>query len=94
MKSTRPWPSWWSRRYPTAAPASQSVASQTARAPRLPVIEEVIEPGRFLLQRTIRRKYVHRTEPEQAPVIAPLPERLLDVGSQSAGGRPAGVHPG
>ena len=36
------------------------------------------EPGRFLRRRTIRRKYAHRTEPDQAPVIAPLPERLLD----------------
>ena len=36
------------------------------------------EPGRFLRRRTIRRKYVHRTEVDQAPVIAPLPERLLD----------------
>ena len=35
------------------------------------------EPGRFLRRRTIRRKYAHRTEPDQAPVIAPLPERLL-----------------
>lgn len=36
------------------------------------------EPGRFLRRRTIRRKYVHRTRREAAPVIADLPERLLD----------------
>jgi transposase len=36
------------------------------------------EPGRFLRRRTIRRKYVHRTEVDAVPVIAPLPERLLD----------------
>jgi transposase len=36
------------------------------------------EPGRFLRRRTIRKKYVHRTEVDAVPVIAPLPERLLD----------------
>lgn len=36
------------------------------------------EPGRFFRRRLIRRKYVHRTEHDWAPVIAPLPERLLD----------------
>ena len=36
------------------------------------------EPGRFLLRRTIRRKYVHRTQPDAAPVIAPLPESLQE----------------
>jgi transposase len=36
------------------------------------------EPARFLRRRTIRRKYVHREDPDRAPVIAPLPERLLD----------------
>ncbi len=36
------------------------------------------EPGRFLRRRTIRRKYVHRKLRDQAPVIAALPERLLD----------------
>jgi transposase len=36
------------------------------------------EPARFLRRRTIRRKYVHRVDPDRAPVIAPLPERLLD----------------
>ncbi len=36
------------------------------------------EPARFLRRRTIRKKYVHRLDLNRAPVIAPLPERLLD----------------
>lgn len=36
------------------------------------------EPARFLRRRIIRKKYVHRTEVDTVPVIAPLPERLLD----------------
>lgn len=36
------------------------------------------EPGRFFKRRVVRRKYVHKTNPDAAPVIAPLPERLLD----------------
>jgi transposase len=36
------------------------------------------EPGRFFRRRVVRRKYVHRTNPNCAPVIAALPERLLD----------------
>ncbi len=36
------------------------------------------EPGRFLKRRVVRRKYVHRTNPDYAPIIAALPERLLD----------------
>lgn len=36
------------------------------------------EPARFLCRRIIRRKYVHRTDPDRAPVIAALPERLQD----------------
>ena len=36
------------------------------------------EPGRFLRRRVVRNKYVHRTDPDCAPLIAPLPERLLD----------------
>ena len=36
------------------------------------------EPGRFLRRRVVRRKYVHRTELDSGPVIAALPERLLD----------------
>jgi transposase len=36
------------------------------------------EPGRFLRRRVVRRKYVHKTNPDCAPLIAPLTERLLD----------------
>ena len=36
------------------------------------------EPARFLRRRTIRKKYVHRVRLDEVPVIAPLPERLLD----------------
>ena len=36
------------------------------------------EPARFLRRRVIRRKYVHRQEIDQAPVIAPLPEKLQE----------------
>ena len=36
------------------------------------------EPGRFLCRRVVRRKYVHKTNLDRAPLIAPLPERLLD----------------
>jgi transposase len=43
------------------------------------------EPGRFLCRRTIRRKYVHRTEVDQAPVIAPLPACLQERGLAAPG---------
>lgn len=43
------------------------------------------EPARFLRRRTIRRKYVHRTELDSTPLIAPLPERLLDRSLPAAG---------
>jgi transposase len=36
------------------------------------------EPGRFLKRRVIRNKYVHKTDSDLAPIIAALPERLLD----------------
>jgi len=36
------------------------------------------EPGRFFRRRIVRRKYVHRTNPDLAPLIAALPARLLD----------------
>ena len=43
------------------------------------------EPGRFLRRRTVRRKYVHRTDADLAPVIAPLPECLLERGIAAPG---------
>jgi transposase len=36
------------------------------------------EPGRFLKRRVVRPKYVHKTNPDLAPIVAALPERLLD----------------
>jgi len=43
------------------------------------VTEELIfEPGRFILKRTIRPKYVAVQEPQQAPIVAPLTPRLLE----------------
>ena len=36
------------------------------------------EPAHFLRRRTIRKKYVHRTQLDLVPVIAPLPARLQD----------------
>jgi transposase len=43
------------------------------------------EPGRFLKRRTVRRTYVHRTEPDAAPVIAALPPCLQERGLAAAG---------
>ena len=43
------------------------------------------EPGRFLKRRTVRRKYVHRTELDTVPVIAPLPPCLQERGLAAAG---------
>lgn len=36
------------------------------------------EPARFLCRRTVRKKYVHVSDPDRAPVMAPLPEKLLE----------------
>ncbi len=52
--------------------------------------EEVSEqldyrPGRFLRRVTIRPKYVKHSEPETPPVIADLPERLVERGSLAPG---------
>jgi transposase len=43
------------------------------------------EPGRFLRRRTVRRKYVHRTEVDATPVIAPLPDCLQERGLAAPG---------
>lgn len=43
------------------------------------------EPGRFLRRRTVRRKYVHRTEVDATPIIAPLPECLQERGLAAPG---------
>ena len=36
------------------------------------------EPGRFFRRRLVRPKYVHKTNRDLAPVVAALPERLLE----------------
>jgi transposase len=43
------------------------------------------EPGRFLRRRIIRRKYVHTTDPDRTPIIAPLPEKLQERGIAGPG---------
>jgi len=43
------------------------------------------EPARFLRRRLVRRKYVSRQNPEEAPVIAALPPRLQERSLPAAG---------
>lgn len=43
------------------------------------------EPGRFLRRRLVRRKYVHRTQQDSVPVIAPLPQCLQERGLAAPG---------
>jgi len=43
------------------------------------------EPARFLRRRLIRRKYVHMSDPDRAPIIAPLPEKLQERGVAGPG---------
>lgn len=43
------------------------------------------EPGRFLKRRLVRRKYVHRSEPDTVPLIVPLPDCLLERGLAAPG---------
>lgn len=43
------------------------------------------EPARFLRRRIIRRKYVHVSDPDRAPILAPLPEKLLERGVAGPG---------
>jgi transposase len=43
------------------------------------------EPARFLRRRIIRKKYVHRVDLDQSPVIAPLPECLQERGVAAPG---------
>ena len=43
------------------------------------------EPARFLRRRIIRRKYVHAVDPDRAPIIAPLPEKLQERGVAGPG---------
>lgn len=43
------------------------------------------EPARFLRRRIIRKKYVHASDPDRAPILAPLPEKLLERGVAGPG---------
>ena len=43
------------------------------------------EPARFLRRRIIRKKYVHVSDPDRAPILAPLPEKLLERGVAGPG---------
>ena len=43
------------------------------------------EPGRFLCRRTVRPKYVRIANPEAAPIVAELPEKLLERGMLAPG---------
>jgi transposase len=43
------------------------------------------EPAHFLRRRIVRRKYVHRVDLDQSPVIAPLPECLQERGLAAPG---------
>ncbi|MDF1815610.1 MAG: IS66 family transposase [Verrucomicrobiales bacterium] len=43
------------------------------------------QPGRFLCRRTIRPKYVKNASPEAAPIVAKLPEKLLERGKLAPG---------
>lgn len=50
------------------------------------VTEELdVDPARYFKRRIIRRKFVRKDQPAQAPVIAPLPPRLIEGGYASAG---------
>ena len=58
-------------------PEPVKAAPQSWRCIGQEVSEQLdFEPARFLRRRTIRRKYVHRVNPDGAPLIAPLPEGL------------------
>ncbi len=43
------------------------------------------EPARFLCRRIIRKKYVHVSDPDRAPILAPLPEKLRERGVAGPG---------
>jgi transposase len=43
------------------------------------------EPARFLCLRTVRPKYVRRADPDAVPIVAPLPESILERGIVAPG---------
>jgi len=48
--------------------------------------QAIVCGARFLRRRIIRKKYVHVSDPDRAPILAALPEKLLERGV-------AGPHP-
>jgi transposase len=72
---------------PSATPDLPFPPEQTAwRCIGQEVSEQLdYEPARFLRRRLIRRRYVHRSEIDQLPIIAALPERLLERGIAAPG---------
>jgi len=60
-------------------PAEVQAAPEAYRLIGAEISEQLdFEPARFLLRRLIRRKYVHRQERLQPPVMAKLPESLQE----------------
>jgi transposase len=67
-------------------PEPVKAAPQSWRCIGQEVSEQLdFEPARFLRRRTVRRKYVHRVDLDQSPVIAPLPECLQERGMAAPG---------
>ena len=67
-------------------PAEALAAPQEWRLLGQEVSEQLdYEPGRFLRRRIVRRKYVHVSDPDRAPILAPLPEKLLERGLAGPG---------
>jgi transposase len=67
-------------------PEPVKAAPQSWRCIGQEVSEQLdFEPARFLRRRIVRRKYVHRTEVDAVPVIAPLPECLQERGLAAPG---------
>ena len=67
-------------------PEPVKAAPQSWRCIGQEVSEQLdFEPARFLRRRIVRRKYVHRVDLDQSPVIAPLPECLQERGLAAPG---------
>jgi transposase len=67
-------------------PAEVSAAPEQWKRIGEEVTEEIdIEPAKVIRRRIIRPRYVHRVQREVAPVIAPLPQRLIERSPASAG---------
>jgi transposase len=67
-------------------PEPVKAAPQSWRCIGQEVSEQLdFEPARFLRRRTVRRKYVHRVDPDRSPVVAPLPECLQERGLAAPG---------